>query len=112
MDTVLVGGMDRGIDYTELMEGLMEVSRLKVIFMEASGERIYREMTERYGEACRPQRLFLVKNLEAAVELAAQVTSPGRSCVLSPAAASYGIFKNFEERGEAFQELVKRHKIS
>ncbi len=112
VDTVLVGGMDRGIDYTELMEGLMEVSRLKVIFMEASGERIYREMTERYGEACRPQRLFLVKNLEAAVDLAAQVTSPGRSCVLSPAAASYGIFKNFEERGEAFQELVKRHKIS
>ncbi len=106
-DTVLVGGMDRGIDYTELMEGLLDFPRLKVIFMEASGARVYREMTERYGSSCGPQRLFLVKNLEEAVTLAAKITAPGHSCLLSPAAASYGIFKNFEERGEVFQQLVK-----
>ena len=35
-----------------------------------------------------------------------EITRPGHSCVLSPAAASYGIFKNFEERGEVFARLV------
>ena len=47
--------------------------------------------------------------LEEAVELAFQVTESGQACVLSPAAASCGIFKNFEERGDRFQELVKSH---
>ena len=41
-----------------------------------------------------------------AVEKAKVLTQKGKSCVLSPAAASYGIFKNFEERGEVFRELV------
>ena len=41
-----------------------------------------------------------------AVKTAKEVTKPGKACVMSPAAASYGIFKNFEERGAAFKELV------
>jgi UDP-N-acetylmuramoylalanine-D-glutamate ligase len=40
------------------------------------------------------------------VELAKKVTPRGSACILSPAAASYGIFKNFEERGDAFRDLV------
>ena len=44
--------------------------------------------------------------LDEAVKLAAEITPEGMSCVMSPAAASYGIFKNFEERGDAFKALV------
>lgn len=39
-------------------------------------------------------------------EAAVQMTEPGGACILSPAAASYGYFKNFEERGETFQKYV------
>ena len=49
----------------------------------------------------------MVEHLEDAVKLAKEVTAKGKVCLLSPAAASYGIFKNFEERGDRFQELVK-----
>ena len=46
-------------------------------------------------------------NLYDAVKLAKKITKKGKSCIMSPAAASYGIFKNFEERGETFKKFVK-----
>jgi UDP-N-acetylmuramoylalanine--D-glutamate ligase len=53
------------------------------------------------------ERIFYVPHLDDAVKLANDITPKGKSCVLSPAAASYGIFKNFEERGDVFKSLVK-----
>ncbi len=106
-DTILIGGMDRGIDYEELIRALYQYPKLHVILMEATGRRIDQEIRADYQDFPNPGRLYLTEHLEDAVKLAAEKTRPGRSCVLSPAAASYGIFKNFEERGEAFQELVK-----
>ena len=106
-DTVLIGGMDRGIDYGDLIRALYQFPELNVILMEATGKRIYQEIKECYQDFPGFKRLYLTEHLEDAVRLAAEKTRPGRSCVLSPAAASYGIFKNFEERGEVFQRLVK-----
>ena len=54
-----------------------------------------------------PERFETVGDLKNAVAVAKRVTAKGKICLLSPAAASYGIFKNFEERGEVFQKLVK-----
>ena len=105
-DTVLIGGMDRGIDYRELILYLSESTVEHIIFMEESGERIYREICGKYPAFGRRERLVLVPHLPEAVEKAKVLTQKGKSCVLSPAAASYGIFKNFEERGEVFRELV------
>ncbi len=105
-DTVLIGGMDRGIDYTDLITYLSKCSVPNIILMEATGKRILNEIKEQYPEFSNPNRLLLVEHLEDAVELASKVTRAGHSCVLSPAAASYGIFKNFEHRGERFKELV------
>ena len=42
--------------------------------------------------------------LDEAVKIAKAVTPKGSVCLLSPAAASYGFFKNFEERGDKFKE--------
>ena len=44
-----------------------------------------------------------------AVGMAKEVTEKGKICLLSPAAASYGFYKNFEERGDHFQNLVKEN---
>ena len=46
--------------------------------------------------------------LEEAVDISKKVTGKNMSCLLSPAAASYGFFKNFEEKGDLFQKLVKQ----
>lgn len=105
-DTVLIGGMDRGIDYQELIEYLSVSPIPHIILMEATGKRIYEEICQGFPRFRQPERLILTDHLEDAVKAAKRVTKPGRSCVLSPAAASYGIFKNFEERGDVFKRLA------
>ena len=124
--TILVGGMDREIDYTPLIRFIPEHLDITFICMYESGRRVFAE-TEKYSGACydntvssdtetdgssdakRSQacsNLYLVTDLSAAVDLAKKLTQGGKACVLSPAAASYGYFKNFEERGDAFQAFV------
>ena len=47
------------------------------------------------------------EQIQDAVEKAKAITPKGTVCLLSPASASYGFFKNFEERGDFFQKYVK-----
>ena len=101
--TILIGGMDRGIDYAPLVEFLLSTD-VNVICMEASGKRVY-DMLISESITNNP-RIYNVKHLDEAVRLASEITPAGKSCVLSPAAASYGIFKNFEERGDVYKSLV------
>ncbi len=64
-----------------------------------SGKRIYDAVSDL--PYCR-----WVPDLAASVALAKQVTPAGGAVLFSPAAASYGYFKNFEERGEVYKGLV------
>ena len=99
VDTVIIGGLDRGIHYEKFIEFLENSDVKNIILMYDTGLRIY-NLLKRNG-------VFYEKDLENAVARAKKVTSKGHVCLLSPAAASYGFFKNFEERGKAFCELVK-----
>ncbi len=100
---VLVGGMDRGISYSVLEDFMKEHAEYKFICMYATGKRI----TEELGDSL--SNVYYEETLEGAVKKAFEITDKGRGCVLSPAAASYGYFKNFEERGDIFGELVVKH---
>lgn len=102
--TILIGGMDRGIDYAPLVDFLADFD-VRVICMETSGKRVYDMILASDGFRNK-ERVHYAEHLEEAVKLAAEITPEGMSCVMSPAAASYGIFKNFEERGDAFKVLV------
>lgn len=102
--TILIGGMDRGIDYTTLVDYLTN-SDVNVICMETSGKRVYDMLQSAENGVI--SRFHYAPHLEDAVSLAYEITPEGKSCVMSPAAASYGIFKNFEERGDAFKAIVK-----
>ena len=54
------------------------------------------------------KKMISSEQAREAVKTAKELTREGGVCLLSPAAASYGFFKNFEERGKAFKELVKQ----
>ncbi len=97
--SVIIGGMDRGICYDSLINFIHSNRQYLYIFAYSSGKRIYESVSEELN--CK-----YVEDLAAAVDLAKRVTPEGGACVLSPAAASYGYFKNFEERGDAFRALV------
>ncbi len=98
VDTLIIGGMDRGINYTELIEFINESELNHIICMPKTGHDIANKIEK---------KTYLVNTMEEAVVTAKQVTQKGKSCLLSPAAASYGFFKNFEEKGDVYQELVK-----
>ena len=102
INSVIIGGMDRGINYDNLIEFLSKDKIENVILMYNSGKRIYEALKERQSKA----NIIYVTDLEQAVETATKVTKKGTICLMSPAAASYGVFKNFEERGDKFKEYV------
>lgn len=105
--SVLIGGMDRGIDYSDLIGFIIKNPQYTYILMEASGERIHSRLKEGNNLG---SNIVLVPHLEAAVKEAFNRTPKGKACILSPAAASYGIFRNFEHRGEVFQNLISMEK--
>ncbi len=74
--------------------------------MEATGKRILEEILNGYPDFQDKDRLVLTDHLEGCSSQSKELTRPGHSCLMSPAAASYGIFKNFEEQGEVFARLV------
>lgn len=108
--SVLIGGMDRGIEYDDLISWLSRDPVPHIILMSATGKRIYQEIQEKYPDFHAPERLLLVDTLQEAVAAARRLTPPGSACILSPAAASYGIFRNFEERGDVFRDLVLNYR--
>lgn len=99
---LILGGMDRGIDYAPLIEFLRVQKVPNVICMYDSGKRIFEEAKEIEGT-----NLVLVSDLKEACNMAKSLVKSGSSCLLSPASASYGNFKNFEERGEKFKEYIR-----
>lgn len=96
--TVIVGGMDRGIDYGPLIETIKERKDINFILCYASGKRILD-----FVKDC--PNVQYVEDLKTATDLSKKITAAG-SIIMSPAAASYGYFKNFEERGDYFKECV------
>ncbi|MDI5936931.1 MULTISPECIES: UDP-N-acetylmuramoyl-L-alanine--D-glutamate ligase [unclassified Micromonospora] len=99
--TVIVGGTDRGLDYAPLREHLAE-REITVLGIPDSGERIVAAL------AGLPKvRAEVVDDLVAAVGRAREVTPAGGVVLLSPAAPSYGRFRNFEHRSEVFAEAVR-----
>lgn len=103
--TLILGGFDREIRYNELVEYLAQSEIKNLIFMGKAGKRMHELIKEKTTN--NNKSLFVVNSLEDAVYTAIKKTPRGMICLLSPAAASYDMFKNFEERGRKFKQLVK-----
>ena len=98
VDTVIFGGQDRGIDYNSLIDYFNNGNIDNFIGMPDTGYKIIDKINNK--------NTYKVDNLEDAVKIAKKVSK--KICILSPAAPSYNAFKNFEEKGNLFKELVKK----
>ena len=103
VNTLIFGGLDRGIDYNDFVEYLKQAPIENLICMPTTGHKIAKELIE----AKVNKEIYIVDTLEEAVKKAKEVTKKGMICLMSPAAASYEYFKNFEEKGNAYKKLVK-----
>ena len=95
---IVLGGKDKGSDYTVLQRSLREKAILALL-IGAAAEKIEKQITgsvaiERAG------------TIERAVEIASHAARPGDVVLLAPACASFDQFQNYEHRGRVFKELV------
>ena len=101
---LMLGGRDKNLPWEDLAELIHQRVEHVVLFGEAAPK-----IAHVLGEI-RPYQLphtiQNVGNLRQAVEAAAKVAQPGQVVLLSPGGTSYDEFKDFEERGEKFRELV------
>lgn len=105
--TILLGGMDRGIDYTELIDCLFDVHIDNHVLIGAAGKRLEQLIAQRTAETGIARNTYLAADFTDAVHSAMRMTEKGKICLLSPAAASYDMFRNFEARGDEFARLVR-----
>lgn len=104
VDTLIVGGNDRGVNQNGLIEFLIKSNVKNIICLPKTGEFIFEKIVNNENH-----KVIMVKTMEEAVRNAKEVTAKGSVCLLSPAASSYGYFKNFGERGRIFKELVRNN---
>ncbi len=97
--TLIAGGKDKGGSYAPLAPLVKERVRHLILIGEAAGR-----MAEELGTLTDTR---LAESLEGAVRLAAGLTAPGGTVLMSPACSSFDMFKDYEERAERFISAVK-----
>ncbi len=105
VDTLILGGKDRGIDYSNLIEFVIDSDLKNVIFIGDAGNTIYDGINAKGG--ANDTKLFFIDEFDEISEIIRQNTQKGSICLLSPAAPSYDKFRNFEERGAAFKKIAE-----
>ena len=98
----IAGGTDKGNDYTPLKEFAREKVHT-LVCMGLDNAKLLREF-----EGVVP-RIVSTDSLDAAMRAAREAARPGDVVLLSPACASFDLFKNYENRGELFKEWVLKN---
>jgi UDP-N-acetylmuramoylalanine--D-glutamate ligase len=98
---LMMGGVDKGNEY-EVLDPLVKEKVKGLICVGTDNEKL-----EKHFGSIVPQ-LFATDSLEDAVIKAKEWASAGDVVLLSPACASFDLFKNYEDRGDQFKETVKR----
>jgi len=102
---LIAGGKDKNLEYKELAKEIKKYCKTVILFPGSATEKITNELRIKNYE------LRIVKNMQQAVQAAKQQAIKGDIVLLSPAAASFGLFKNEFDRGEQFKKAVKRQNL-
>ena len=100
---LILGGMDRGIDYSPIKELLSEKSIKHIVIVGKAGKRMYDILNNDNQSNI---TYFVSNDWNDIATYCKANAEPDTSVLLSPAATSYDQFKNFEHRGDTFKELI------
>jgi UDP-N-acetylmuramoylalanine--D-glutamate ligase len=103
------------MDFGALAELIVRSEVRTVILFPETGRRIWEALTARAAESSRepPQHFFIDGSegaegaMREAVRLAYLHTIAGKICLHSPASPSFGVFRNYKERGQLFKRFVR-----
>jgi len=96
----IVGGVDKGNDYTELLPLVNEKVKA-IICLGIDNDKII----EQFGSCV--DIVVETDSMKSAVQVAYRLSEKGDTVLLSPACASFDLFKNYEDRGRQFKEAVR-----
>jgi UDP-N-acetylmuramoylalanine--D-glutamate ligase len=96
----IVGGVDKGNDYSELYS-LVNRNVKAIVCLGEDNSKI----VEAFGNCV--EQMVETSNMEDAVRVAYKLAQPGDTVLLSPACASFDLFKNYEDRGRQFKNAVR-----
>jgi len=104
---LLAGGADKKSDFRKLAKEIKKRTKFVVLLKGKATPRIKKELLKAgYPKS----KMKLVYNIKEAIKTARKNFVPGNIVLLSPACASFGMFKNYKERGEKFKQEVKKIK--
>ncbi|MDD5606261.1 MAG: UDP-N-acetylmuramoyl-L-alanine--D-glutamate ligase [Candidatus Pacebacteria bacterium] len=95
---LIAGGQDKGLDYKELSEDIKKNVKFLILLKGTATDKLKKYLKNYYIFSC----------MEKAVKKASLLAKKGDYVVLSPGAASFGLFKNEFDRGEQFKKAVKK----
>jgi UDP-N-acetylmuramoylalanine--D-glutamate ligase len=105
VETLIAGGFDRGVDMSSVGPVISSSGVKTLILFPTTGEKIW-SAVKRAQPATTIRRLD-AHTMEEAVRAAYTHTSRGKICVMSPAASSFSVFRDYKERGDKFKEAVR-----
>ena len=100
--TLIIGGLDRGIDYEDFENQLRLLDIDNIVCLPETGHKIGDALLKKGCKA----HIEKVRDLPEGVKFAVSNTKQGKACIMSPAAASYNVYRDFEEKGNHFKQLV------
>ena len=102
---LIAGGYDKNIPFDGFGKVIKEHVKA-IVLVGATANKLKREIESAYGEYEEKLPIVMAKDFEFAVKAAATLGREGDIVLLSPACASFDLFKNFEERGNKFKAIV------
>ncbi|MBI4772927.1 MAG: UDP-N-acetylmuramoyl-L-alanine--D-glutamate ligase [Deltaproteobacteria bacterium] len=102
--SLIAGGHDRGgVDYHPLAGCIVRRRPDALILFPETGKAILQAYRSENTDSQDEIPSFFAENMEQAVRIAFEKTPRGKACLLSPASPSFGLFKNYEDRGASFR---------
>jgi UDP-N-acetylmuramoylalanine--D-glutamate ligase len=102
---LIAGGKDKALDFKEMAREIKKYAKGLVLFEGTATDKLIKEL-KRAGY--KPDLAPVVKDMSTAVKIAADVAARGDIVLLSPGAASFGLFKNEFDRGGQFKKAVAK----
>ena len=116
--TIILGGLDRGYDFTELAKCIAHSSIRAIILFPGSGPRIRTALEatsthlQFFEAGSTEEAVSIAKKTTSNEQRANKLTSYAPIVLLSTASPSYNMFKNFEEKGDRFQKAITCTRVS
>lgn len=106
---LIAGGADKGSDYRPFAEAVLDAGVKAAILIGDTAAKIRRAIEDAAARSARPTPAFIegLTEMSSIVARARSLAAPGDVVLLSTACASFGLFKNYKERGDLFKEAVR-----